>query len=72
MKSFRGEIPGGHPKFASTPAVAVTGGTPSSLILDAPGPVDIDTPAIMYTPEDDKAIDEYVKATGEFVFSDMN
>ncbi|KAE9410805.1 alcohol oxidase [Gymnopus androsaceus JB14] len=57
MRSFRGEIPAGHPKFPSSTT------TTSSVIPCAPGPVDIDTPDIVYSTEDDRAIDDHHRAT---------
>ncbi|KAJ4465377.1 GMC oxidoreductase-domain-containing protein [Lentinula edodes] len=54
MKSFRGEIPARHPKFCSNSSVSV----PS-----ASGPFPIDSPKIVYSKEDDRAIDEYIRAT---------
>ncbi|KAE9390923.1 alcohol oxidase [Gymnopus androsaceus JB14] len=57
MRSFRGEIPAGHPKFPSSTT------TTSSVAPSAPGPVDIDTPDIVYSAEDDKAIDDHHRAT---------
>lgn len=57
MRSFRGEIPEGNPKFAPS-------GT-ASVAPSAHGPVDATAPDIVYTAEDDKAIDDYHRATGE-------
>ncbi|KAE9385301.1 alcohol oxidase [Gymnopus androsaceus JB14] len=57
MRSFRGEIPAGHPKFPSSTT------TTSSVASSAPGPIDIDTPDIVYSAEDDKAIDDHHRAT---------
>jgi len=55
MRSFRGEIPEGNPKFAS--------GATASVVPSAHGPVDIAAPDIVYTAEDDKAIDDHHRAT---------
>ncbi|KAJ3781423.1 hypothetical protein GGU10DRAFT_336372 [Lentinula aff. detonsa] len=53
MKSFRGEISDRHPKFSSE----------SSAWNNNTGPVAIDAPKIQYSKEDDRAIDDYIKAT---------
>ncbi|KAJ3835505.1 GMC oxidoreductase-domain-containing protein [Lentinula raphanica] len=65
MKSYRGEIAAGHPKFSSNSSTPDTeqAFTPASIVPSASGPVAIDTPEIVYTVEDDKAIDDYIRAT---------
>jgi alcohol oxidase len=62
MNSFRGEIPAGHPKFSSTTPTATATST-ASVIPKASGPIDLDTPNIIYSVEDDKAIDDHHRAT---------
>ena len=57
MQSYAGEYAPDHPKFPSGSAAAVREGP------DAP--VAIDSPDIVYTAEDDQAIDEMLKAIGE-------
>ncbi|KAE9385299.1 hypothetical protein BT96DRAFT_949933, partial [Gymnopus androsaceus JB14] len=57
MRSFRGEIPTGNPKFPSSTT------TTSVVVPSASGPVDIDAPDIVYSAEDDKAIDDHHRAT---------
>ncbi|KAJ3982183.1 GMC oxidoreductase-domain-containing protein [Lentinula detonsa] len=62
MRSYRGEIAAGHPKFHSTSS-ASDSSTTASIDSSASGPVDMDAPKIVYSMEDDKAIDDYLKAT---------
>ncbi|KAI0644558.1 alcohol oxidase-like protein [Trametes meyenii] len=54
MASYRGEYVAGHPKFPEGSAAAVSAGP----VL----PVAVDAPDIVYTAEDDRAIDEHIKA----------
>ncbi|KAI0265987.1 alcohol oxidase-like protein [Gloeopeniophorella convolvens] len=54
MPHFRGEPPVLHPKFPAGSAAAV--------IPHAEGAVAFDTPRIVYSEEDDRAIEEYVRA----------
>ncbi|KAH9481245.1 Alcohol oxidase [Psilocybe cubensis] len=56
MKYFRGELAVGHPLFPAGSAAAVGKETK---------PLPIDAPPIVYTTEDDLAIDEYHKSTVE-------
>ncbi|VDC02039.1 unnamed protein product [Peniophora sp. CBMAI 1063] len=56
MEGFRGEVKGLHPTFAE--------GSPAALIEKAEGPVPFDSPRIVYSTEDDAAIEKY---TREFV-----
>lgn len=58
MSSYRGESASDFPKFpaGSGAAVPSTHNTPTS----------VDAPDIVYTKEDDKAIDDFLKANGEF------
>jgi len=55
MPSYRGEVPTNHPIFPEGSA-AVCG--------EALGPVDLDAPDIIYTTEDDQAIDKFIRDTG--------
>ncbi|KAG2095430.1 GMC oxidoreductase-domain-containing protein [Suillus discolor] len=50
MPSYRGEVPAGHPRFSDGSA-AVCGETS--------GPMDLNAPDIIYTAEDDEAIDRF-------------
>lgn len=74
MRSFRGEIPAAQPDFRPSPLISdVSIGTSQSVVNEstasvnptASGPVPIDAPKIVYSKEDDRAIDDYIKATGE-------
>ena len=57
MPHFRGEAAPLHPKFpAGSAAAVVEEGVPSP----------IDAPPIVYTNEDDKAIEQYVRGIGKF------
>jgi alcohol oxidase len=50
MRMYRGEYSPGHPKFPK--------GSPAEC-RPAEGPVDISEPNIVYSKEDDEAIDQY-------------
>jgi alcohol oxidase len=50
MPSYRGEVSAGHPRFPEGSA-AVCG--------EAIGPVDLNASDLIYTAEDDEAIDQY-------------
>jgi len=50
LPSYRGEVAAGHPSFPEGSAAACG---------EASGPVGVDAPDIVYTAEDDKAIDEF-------------
>ncbi|KAJ3882837.1 GMC oxidoreductase-domain-containing protein [Lentinula edodes] len=72
MRSFRGEIPAGQPDFRPSPSISdVSIGTSQTVLNEstasvnptASGPVPIDAPKIAYSKEDDRAIDDYIKAT---------
>ncbi|KAI0666532.1 alcohol oxidase-like protein [Trametes maxima] len=54
MASYRGEYVAGHPKFPEGSAAAVSAGPVA--------PVAVDAQDIVYTAEDDRAIDEHIKA----------
>jgi alcohol oxidase len=56
LPHFRGEPPALHPAFAP-------GGT-AAIIDNAEGPVPFDAPRIVYSEEDDAALEAYVRATG--------
>ncbi|KIK56903.1 hypothetical protein GYMLUDRAFT_46795 [Collybiopsis luxurians FD-317 M1] len=55
MKSYRGEHALGHPKYPE--------GSAASVVPHASGPVSISAPEIVYTAEDNKAIDDFLRAT---------
>ena len=55
MKYYRGELVIAHPDFPSG----------SSATPKASEPVDINTPDIIYTKDDDAAIDKFHRETGE-------
>lgn len=54
MGVYRGEYVKDHPVFPEG----------SQATTNLTGPVDIQTPDIVYSAEDDKAIDEYSRKTG--------
>ncbi|KAE9398123.1 alcohol oxidase [Gymnopus androsaceus JB14] len=54
MKSYRGELASGHPNFPESSAAAV--------VHNSSGPASASTPVIAYTPADDDAIDNYLRA----------
>ncbi|KAF5386490.1 hypothetical protein D9757_005890 [Collybiopsis confluens] len=82
MKSFRGEILARHPKFSSsseTVALKNNDANPVSLIRTASGPIRTDSRSIVYSSEDNKAIDDYLgtcamkpRADGGVVDSRLN
>ena len=55
MEFYRGDLQNGHPTFAE--------GSPAATQL-ASTPVEISTPKIFYSKEDDDAIDEFHRRTG--------
>lgn len=57
MKYFRGELDAGHPQFPE--------GSKAAVGIDTK-PVAMDAPNIVYTAEDDAAIDEYHRQNGAF------
>ncbi len=63
LSSYRGEYAPDHPKFPAGSAAAVS--------PDHNTPVPIDAPDIVYTEEDDKTIDDFLKANGELVYSSL-
>ncbi|KAJ4465375.1 GMC oxidoreductase-domain-containing protein [Lentinula edodes] len=72
MRSFRGENPSAQPDFRPSPPISDASIGTSKTVLDestasvnptASGPVPIDAPKIVYSKEDDRAIDDYIKAT---------
>jgi hypothetical protein len=52
MPSYRGEVPARHPRFPEGSAAACG---------EACGPVDLNAPDIVYTAEDDAAIEQYCR-----------
>jgi alcohol oxidase len=56
MSHFRGEPAAAHPAFAP-------GGT-ASIVAHAEGPVALDAPRIVYSDEDERALEAYVRAKG--------
>jgi alcohol oxidase len=55
MGIYRGELPSGNPSFPDGDA---------AIRSDAKFPVDISAPDIVYTSEDDKAIDKFHRDVG--------
>ena len=55
MPVFRGECAAIHPKFAE--------GSSAGLILEGQ-PLALSAPKVVYSPEDDQAIEDYVRAQG--------
>ena len=56
MPHFRGEPPMIHPAF--------TPGGPASLLTHAEGPVPFDAPRIVYSEEDERALEAFAYANG--------
>jgi hypothetical protein len=56
MPHFRGEPPILHPAFAP--------GGPASVLALAEGPVPMDAPRIVYSEEDERALEEFARAQG--------
>ena len=56
MPHFRGEPAALHPAFAP--------GRPASIIAHAEGPVAFDAPRIVYSDDDERALEAYVRAMG--------
>ena len=61
MPHFRGELALLHPSF--------TPGGSASVIAQVEGPVSLDAPWIMYSEEDERALEAYVRKTGALYFS---
>ena len=59
MASYRGEIVRDHPRFAPGSAAAV----PQTPVQA--GSVGVDAPDIVYSAEDDKAVETHIKANSE-------
>ncbi|KAG1841100.1 hypothetical protein DFJ58DRAFT_718215 [Suillus subalutaceus] len=55
MPSYRGEVPAGHPCFPEGSA---------AVCRETTGPVDLNAPDLIYTAEDDEAIDRYNRDCG--------
>ena len=56
MDGFRGEVKGLHPTFAE--------GSAAALLEKAEGPIAFDAPRIVYSNEDDTAIEKYTREFG--------
>ena len=56
MPHFRGEPTVLHPAFAP--------GGPASVVAHAEGPIAFDTPRIVYSEEDERVLDAYVRNRG--------
>ena len=56
MPHFSGEPPTLHPAFPP--------GGPASIVPHAEGPIAFDTPRIIYSEEDERALEEFVRANG--------
>ena len=63
MKVYRGEYSSGHPKFPAGSAAEAK---------SCEGPVAIDFPNIVYTKDDDEAIDKFHRATASTLFHSVN
>ncbi|KAE9398191.1 hypothetical protein BT96DRAFT_1032399 [Gymnopus androsaceus JB14] len=70
IRSFRGEIPAGNPKFP--PTTTTNAASAASVVPSTPGPVNIDTPDIAYSVEDDKAIDNHHRVNLLGMFHSVN
>ena len=60
MNCFRGEYASGHPNFPVNSQVKAS---------VADGPVSINAPDLTYTAEDDKAIEHWIRSSGENIRS---
>ena len=56
MSHFRGEPPTLHPAFAP--------GGPASILAHVEGPVAFDAPRIVYSEEDERALEAFTRANG--------
>jgi alcohol oxidase len=54
MPHFSGEPPGLHPAFSP--------GGPASIVAHAEGPVAFDAPRIVYSEDDERALEEFARA----------
>ena len=59
MPHFRGEPPMLHPAFPP--------GGPASVVAHAEGPIAFDTPRIVYSEEDERALEEFARANGAWL-----
>ena len=59
MPHFRGEPPVLHPAFPP--------GGPASVVAHAEGPIAFDTPRIVYSEEDERALEEFARANGAWL-----
>ena len=57
MDGFRGEVKGLHPTFAE--------GSSAALLEKAEGPIPFDSPRIVYSQEDDAAVEKYTREFGK-------
>ena len=62
MEFYRGDLQGGHPAFAEDSQAAAA----ATLQAGSSTPVDISAPKIVYSKEDDDAIDEFHRRSGSF------
>jgi hypothetical protein len=58
MASYRGEFEFAHPRFPEG----------SQAAYSSTGPVDISSPDIIYSTEDNEAIDTYIRKNGPYIF----
>jgi len=63
MKSYRGEYSPVHPKFPAGSAAETK---------YSEGPVEIDSPDIVYSKEDDEVIDQFHRETASTIFHSVN
>ena len=57
MPHYRGEPPMLHPVFAPD--------GPAAVVVHADGPIPFDAPPIVYSEEDERALEEFARAQGE-------
>jgi alcohol oxidase len=58
MPSFRGEFKPAHPRFPEGSKAAITVSN---------GPVDVSSPDIVYSPEDNDAVDTFHRESGLYI-----
>ena len=63
MSACRGEFPPNNPVFPSGSAAAIPASSQDAR------PVSIDAPDIVYTAEDDEAIDKFLKVESEYLYA---
>jgi alcohol oxidase len=59
MPHYRGEPSMLHPAFAQ--------GGPASVVENAEGPVSFDAPRVVYSDEDERALEAFVRANGSWL-----